>query len=302
MLNTIGAFFDESGKLKDHGVVSIGCVAGFVERFNSGFADEWEALLNYYGVRVISGKKVLNHHIPLSQKRPCLGIEERTDALLSFIRCMRRHVQLITGLATDAHEFKKLPSHFFEVYGNDPIFMTFVRTVMHVTEFTPDRSKISMICDDDEGTALHFFRLYRRVKKVWPDAKRKFGGISFVDDRYLFGVQAADLVASIVRYEADLEINGTPYDYKPLYDALIAHPEKHESYLFNIAIGIGNKEKMLEMAQRMKGDYDRAVKEEAEKQQRIQEFRSTHARTNSRSSHRDKKQTGSGKGGKKAEI
>jgi hypothetical protein len=123
-----------------------------------------------------------------------------------------------------------------------------------------------MICDDDEETSVPFLRLYRRVKKVWPDAKRKFGGIAFVDDRYLFGVQAADLVASIVRYQAGSEINGTPYDYKALYDALTAHPEKHESFLFNVAVGIGDKQKMLKMAEEMKAEYDRAVKEEQEKQ------------------------------------
>jgi hypothetical protein len=134
MLSTVAAFYDESGKLKDHDVVSIGCVAGYVERFNTSFGQEWESLLNYYGIKVLSGKKVLNHKIPLSQKRPCLGIEERSAALLPFIRCMRKHAQMIVGLATDVKAFKKLPSHFFEVYGNDPILMTFVRTTMHVTD------------------------------------------------------------------------------------------------------------------------------------------------------------------------
>ncbi|HTS04592.1 MAG TPA: DUF3800 domain-containing protein [Candidatus Eisenbacteria bacterium] len=299
MLTTIAAFFDESGKLKSHGVVSIGCVAGYVERFNTSFGEEWEALLNYYGIQTLSGKKVLNHHIPLSTKRPCLGVQERTEALLRFIRCMRKHVQLITGLATDAKIFKTLPSHFFEVYGHDPIFMTFVRTAMHVTEFTPDRSKITMICDDDEETALHFYRLYRRVKKVWPDARRKFGGIAFVDDRYLFGVQASDLVASIVRYQGAFQLNGEAYDYQPLYEALIAHPEKHESFLFNIAIGIGDRKKMSEMAEQMKDDYERAVTEEKEKQQRIREFRSHHAQSNERESRRNKSGTGGGKSSKK---
>jgi len=68
--------------------------------------------------------------------------------------------------------------------------MTFVRIALHITEFTPEGSKVTMICDDDEETALPFFDLYRRVKGRWPDARRKFGGIAFVDDRYLFGVQA----------------------------------------------------------------------------------------------------------------
>jgi hypothetical protein len=42
--NTVTAFFDESGKFKDHKVISFGGVAGFNEEFNP-FADEWGRLL-----------------------------------------------------------------------------------------------------------------------------------------------------------------------------------------------------------------------------------------------------------------
>ncbi len=165
---------------------------------------------------------------------------------------------------------------------------------MHIAEFTPEGSKVTMICDDDEETALPFFRLYRRVKKVWPEARRKFAGIAFVDDRYLFGVQASDLVAALIRYEATEQITGAKYDYKPLYKALIATPEKHERYLFNIAVAIADHKKMLATAESLRASYQEAVAENAKEQQRVREFRSNNAGLNQRSSRSDKGKTGRG--------
>ena len=288
MLTTIAACFDESGKSSDHHIVSIGCVAGYVERFDGDFGREWNVLLTRYGIKVLSGKDALNHKRPLSQKNPCLGVGARTEALGSFIACIRKNLQVITGLATDVQAFKKLPAHFFQIFGNNPSYMTFVRTAMHVMEFCPDRSKVTMICDDDEETAIPFYGLYRRLKKVWPDARRKLGGIAFVDDRYLFGVQASDLVASLMRYEAAEKINGTRYDYKPLYNSLIAEPTKYEPWLYNISIAIADKQKMLQTAEDMRDHYEKMARENAEEQERIRQLRSDNARSYKGSSRKDK--------------
>jgi len=151
-----------------------------------------------------------------------------------------------------------------------------------------------MICDDDEGTALPFYRLYRRVKKVWPEARRKFAGISFVDDRYLFGIQASDFVASLIRLEATEQITGEKYDYSSLYKALTAVPDKHEKYLMNIATAIANKDKMLATAESLRDRYKEALAENTEEQQRIREIRSNHEATGKRSSRSH--QSGAGRG------
>jgi hypothetical protein len=258
---TVSAHFDESGKFKDHDVISIGCVGGFAERFENGFVNEWGTLLNAYGLKAISGKATLNYNKPLSAKNPCLGLQDRMACLLSFISCIRKHVQVVTGLAVDAKEFKKLPSYFFKTFGNNPAFMAFVRSAMYMTDFTPDNDKLTLICDDDEETAWEFYRLYRRVKKVWPDARKKFGGIAFVDDRYLFGVQASDLIASIMRLEANLQLNNAKYDYGPAFQALTAQPEKQEPWLWQVAISIARKETLIETAESIKDHYEKVTGE-----------------------------------------
>jgi uncharacterized protein DUF3800 len=299
MFSTVSAFFDESGKSGDHRIISVGCVAGYLERFDGDFAQDWGSLLHRYGVKTLSAKDVLNHRRPLSKKAPCLGVEARTEALQSFISCMRRNAQLIVGCSTDVKAFRELPPHFFQFFGNDPSYMTFVRTALHVTEFTPDGSKVTMICDDDEETALPFYKLYRRIKKVWPEAHKKFGAIAFVDDRYLFGVQASDLVASILRYQATEHIVGTSYEYRPLFDALTSAPKRHERFLFNVAHAIADHERMAATANALRSEYHRMVKQDA-KEQGIREIRSSHAATSSRSAQRNRGQTKHGKSRKKA--
>jgi len=62
--NTVTAFFDESGKFKDHKVISFGGVAGFNEEFPS-FADEWGSLLYRNGLQVLSAKDAFNSRIPV---------------------------------------------------------------------------------------------------------------------------------------------------------------------------------------------------------------------------------------------
>jgi hypothetical protein len=67
-----------------------------------------------------------------------------------------------------------------------------------------------------------------------------------------------------------------------------ATPEKHERYLFNIAIAIADHEKMLATAESMRESYEEAVAENAKEQQRVRELRSNNAAPDKRSSRSDK--------------
>lgn len=230
--NTVTTFFDESGKFKDHKVIAFGGVASYNEDFLP-FANEWARLLFRNGLPALSGKNILNAKRPLSRKNSRLGIRERNEDLAPFITCIRTHLQIVIGMTIDVVAFEKLPSHFFQAYGGDPIFVAFARSILEVIEFTPDNDKISFTCDDEEKTAFHLYRLYRRIKKVWPDARKKFAAITFADDKALFALQAADLVSSIMRLEANRRWHKARYDYLPLFRALSRHPQRGEK-LWNV--------------------------------------------------------------------
>lgn len=182
-------------------------------------------------------KEALQAHRPLSDKNPALGVEKRTAALMPFVNCVRRHLMVVTGLAIDAKAFKSLPNHYFQLMGDDPSFTAFTRTLLAVLEITHPEDKISLICDDEEEMALPMYRLFRRVKKIYPDAHEKLRAITFADDRWSFGLQAADMVVSLTRQEAGNRFFGAPYDYSPLFAALSSTVPRNGETFWMISLG-----------------------------------------------------------------
>src|SRR5216684_4002315 len=79
---TISAYFDESGKFKDHDVVSFCGIASPGVQFQQNFAMDWIRCLNAAGIFCLSAKASFNPRIPLSKKNPALGVENRTAVLL----------------------------------------------------------------------------------------------------------------------------------------------------------------------------------------------------------------------------
>src|SRR5438876_7324139 len=132
--NTVATFMDESGKFRDREVVCFGGVCAYNEFFNP-FADEWGRLLLRNGLQVLSAKDSFNWNKPLSAKNSRTGIKERTEDLLPFIACIRKHLQLVTGIAVDVAAYKQLPQRFHESYDRDPIYMAFARALLKATEF-----------------------------------------------------------------------------------------------------------------------------------------------------------------------
>lgn len=253
--NTVTAFFDESGKFKDHEVIAFGGVADYNENFGA-FANEWNRLLFRNGLQSLSVKTAFNARRPLSRKNNRTGIKERIEDLAPFIACIRNHLQVIVGVTIDVPTFKKMPSHFFQSYGSDPVFVAFTRSLLEVMGFTPDGDKVSFVCDDDEQMAWHMFRLYRRVKNVFPGAKSKMSAITFADDRSLFALQAADLVSGLMRLEADRKWRRIQYDYLPLFKAIRKLPEKGEK-LWNVLIAFGDKPALIDVSQSLEAERKR---------------------------------------------
>jgi Protein of unknown function (DUF3800) len=253
---TVSAFFDESGKFKDHKVIVMACVAAFADQVNNDFAPEWGRLLRLHGLKYLTAKKALNHRRPLSEKNPALGVAKRTKALTDFVMCIRKHLQVVIGCAVDVRYFKKLPPHFFQVYGHDPSYLAFVRAILQVSDFAPDGEKISIICDEDEETALPFYKLYRRIKKVLPSARKKLAAVSFADDKVMYALQAADLVASLLRLDSNALLTKTPHDYKRLLKAIQRPPERHERLWF-CGVATADKASLLKTAQNTTDDLKR---------------------------------------------
>lgn len=250
-LMSISAFLDESGKFKDHAVVSLCAIVSPTSHFQA-FGEEWKNCLGFVGLDVLSAKKVLNAKRPLSSSHPALGTRDRTDALLPFIACIRKNLQVINGVAIEVAAFKRLPSHYHQIFGDDPFFTSFAATVARILEITAKGSKISLICDDEEQTALPMYRLYRRYKKINAVAREKLGAISFADDRFLYGLQAADIVASILRLEANHRFFAADYDYSELFGAITKPSRENGEQVLLVEFAFGDTAMLKKMGDRWK--------------------------------------------------
>lgn len=244
----VSAFVDESGKFKDHNVIAIACVASYTEDLTN-FTQEWNRHLVLNGLNELHANKVLNYNRPLSKKNPEVGLQRRIRDLLPFVSCIRKHLQVVMGCVVDVRIFKKLPPYFLKVFGKDPSLLAFMRVMMQVSQFAAGRDRVQMICDEDEGTVSDFYRLYRRFKQVWPGVRNRFVGISFVDDRYLFALQAADFIASIIRLETSSRLTKKSYDYQRLYRALAATPDPKIERLWYLGIATASKKNLIKTAE-----------------------------------------------------
>ncbi len=255
----VSTFIDESGKFRDHRIICIGCVASFDNHVDE-FANEWGRLLYLNGMKNFHTSEALKHHVALGLKNPALGLKERTDALLPFVGCIRKYLAVAIGLWIDVKAFNLLPEQLLRMYGRDPIYMAFVRTILQVLHFIPDRDRMVMVCDEDEETAKNFYDLYRRVKKVHPEAKRKIVAISFCDDHYVFAVQAADFIASMVRLDALARRDKKKHQYRRLFKALTADPDHKHERIWYCGVAKGDKRALGKLADELIAQWKKEKK------------------------------------------
>lgn len=228
---TISAFMDESGKFSDSEVVVIGFVVALNWNQSQDFTKEWAHWLNHNGLQFLEMKEALKIYRPLSSKVRAQEPSERIAALLPFINCIRRHLQMIGGVAIDVREYKTIPEAYRRIWSDNPCYTAFARSVLEILRDSPQDGIISFYCDDEEQTALPFYQLYRKIKIQYEDARGCMKGITFTDDKLSFVMQAADLAASVIRQEALLRFRNEAYEFKPLFDAVEKNPEPGEQII-----------------------------------------------------------------------
>jgi Protein of unknown function (DUF3800) len=251
---TLMTYFDESGKFKDHQVVSFGGVVGEASHMQP-FYEEWHKCLFQNNLPVLTMKEALRHNRPLSEKNPALGAAARTEALLPFIRCIRKHLLAITGIALDVPAFRALPSHFHQLLGDDPFFTAFLRMLIEIVDMARDGDKLMMVCDDEEAMAEPMYKLYRRVKLIHPKSRDALRSLCFGDDEYMHALQAADCVSSIIRREADRRFFGTPYDYEGLFAEMTREPNRDQGeMIWACNIAFADRTMLTKLAEDTKKD------------------------------------------------
>lgn len=219
----VHGYFDESGKHRDHPVVAFAGLCASESRIQE-FNDEWQSLLRLCGLSSLHMVKAMKRD-KFSPNIPARTPKERIDALKPFADCINKYLELGLMQVLDVKGFETLTKNARAELGNheDPYFVAFLRGAAALVDFTHADDKVSMICDDDEGTALDAYRHYRSLRK-FPLIHKKLVSISFADDKYFPALQAADMLVYLARLKAKQLWYGDRHDYGALLDYMCLRP------------------------------------------------------------------------------
>jgi hypothetical protein len=249
------AYFDDSGKEGDRDVICLGCVAGFQERFE-GFDIRWNQLLRTNGIKVLSAKDVLNYSKPISEKNDRVGLKNRIEDLMPFVLSIRKELNLISGTVVDVKEFKTIPSNLKGFVGNAALNMAFLRSVLHTLTFCPEGDVACLTFDEDNETTEPFYKMYKRVKRLLPEADAKLAAITFADDSSLRALQAADVVGSLVRLHYESIWNRKQFDYSELFEALV-RPRQDGEWIWDIRVPRADQDNLKNLLNSLKEEWEK---------------------------------------------
>jgi hypothetical protein len=223
----VNSFFDESGKFNDHRVVSF-CGVCLTPHALKMFDEKWESLLRVSELPFLTMKRALEAHRQLSAVIPKQEPKERIEALKPFADCIRDHIEMGVAIAIDVEGFSQLSEKAKKKLGHtkDPHYISFLQAIVAVVStHAHEDDRVNLICDDEEATALPCYHFYRRVKKIEPEARKKMVALSFADDQQFPGLQASDMLSSLVRLEACRRFFRWHYDYHDLFSYLTSEKQ-----------------------------------------------------------------------------
>ena len=223
---TIQAFFDESGKFGNQPSICFGGVASPYQNIDP-FIHEWDRLLRNAELEVLSMKDALRLNVPFSQPVPAMSLHDRIDAIMPFVECIRKHMMFVGGLALKCSAFASAPPAFKKMWG-DPIYFAFTRAVLEFMDYAKG-DVVVLTCDENPATAMQMYQLYTRLKQVDPACRGQLKQIAFGDDAFVPAIQAADMVASLMRSEARKRFFSEAYDHESLFTALTRQPNSDEA-------------------------------------------------------------------------
>jgi hypothetical protein len=223
------SYFDESGKAADHNIASF---CGFVAT-----SDQWREFVHLWGrvttlaeiQKPLKATEILKYRRALSPKIPVQTATQRIEALAPFVTAIRKSLGFGVAVAIDCRAFRNLPESDRAILKGEPHYWAFRMALLlikqyaeHIYQFDPD-IKVALCCDEEERYSVECLKLFINIRRTIPEMRERFTSIAFADDRYFPQLQAADIIASLARQEADRRFHNKPFDMKGMYD-LLAEP------------------------------------------------------------------------------
>jgi hypothetical protein len=173
------------------------------------FHNKWDEMLEAAGLDYIRMAEAMCFDGEFQKKSRDWGASrevEREKLLLSAIKLIKEHLNTgavtidFVGIRERAIRAKKATN--------------FGALIQQLLNFTPPFSTMALMCDDEQDVAMEYYYFLNRFKRQNQSIAFRLGGICFINDKNLYQLQAADIVAWVYR-EAMLG-NETPF-YTALY-------------------------------------------------------------------------------------
>lgn len=216
----IFAFFDESGKYKQHPIVS---VSGLVGKYTDWIAmgNAWYQLLREYQIPCLHAVRALRIREQFGKTGCAATPDERAAHILPFISSVIENLNgLALAVTVDVKAYGKVEALHKE-FTPDPHYFAFFMAINNLLTFfsIPQRATIGLTFDDEQEKAMRCYQLLKKLKLRIPEVKDRITSICFSDDRDAPAIQAADLFAYLSRLEAMRIFANIECHYSSLFHA-----------------------------------------------------------------------------------
>lgn len=203
------AYFDESGKWGDRDAIFFG---GFICQAPDWelFAQEWWALLDELDFPYLHTSELVALKGVYAKHRNKIKPENVPAILERFAQIVPKYVNYGYGVGVDTKHFRSM-SQAFRSKVKDPHYAAFKMTMnMVMEEVSVARQmqpainwRAGIICDQDAGTADHCLKWFTKFRTHNAGARDALNGICFCDSAGIPPIQAADLLAYVLRMEVE---------------------------------------------------------------------------------------------------
>ncbi len=206
-------YVDESGKLTSNADYT--CLGGYIghESQWAMFSERWNIVRLKWGVppihmsRIVSPDHKNDEWKTIQDKWGENWVPMRDDMLADFAKIVAGAGLVAIGAVVDANRYRQIKAQSNGLSFPDSNVFALHRVVMRGIErvsIVDPNATISIIVDDDPEYAWHYYLQLKELKShpnisAFGHVKNRIHGISFVNDSSYPGIQAADMLAWVVR-------------------------------------------------------------------------------------------------------
>lgn len=201
----VHVYVDESGKFSSTEHVAFGAWISDLDAWQA-FNQQWIALMSKWGITSIHTTDLMGKREIYQDRKFKEG--EKVKLLEECLKAANQAAPIVIGSAVDCVAFRALSSQSRKKLGNDAHIMCFISFLhqligileeLRITSPSVPRRPVSIVFDDNPEYAPECYSILTRLRQNNPVWRDWIKSICFGDDEYHTPIQAADVLAWLMR-------------------------------------------------------------------------------------------------------